>query len=163
MEPTNASNPGDAPARPSYWGWSFRMHEFVELPLRTRLLVHWRANLSMLRSPKILVISSLISVVPTFAMVLLMWRANLWRIYGIFFGSLPPTPFLVILGFSVTGWILLQHLVFIYVLNRFYAPFVRRELTAMGMPMCPACGQRLADRTVARCSECGTRLSADDS
>ncbi len=155
MEPARERSAEDlVPWTPRLWSWFFRMPEFSEVPLRTQALVHWRANLRMLRSAPSVLWSLLISVAPAIGLMLLFWYFNPW-IKSL--GDPLPTVLTIVL---VALWLPIQHLCFIYVLNRFYAPFVRRELVAMGLPMCPACGHRLVGASVARCSECGTRLDS---
>ncbi|MEI6023583.1 MAG: hypothetical protein WCP80_03195 [Phycisphaerales bacterium] len=67
-----------------------------------------------------------------------------------------------IVGGILLIWLIAQHLVFVFTMNRYYAPFVRREIALLGMPMCHACGHCLASMHVKRCPECGTELQPNN-
>ena len=146
----------------SDWGLWFHLHEHVPLSMRARFLVHWRANWSMFRARKILALSSLIAIAPTLFFALLL------RI----FDPLNPRKFeahpidlmllVGVIGGMLLLWLVAQHLFFVFTMNRYYAPFVRREIALLGMPMCHACGHCLASMQVERCPECGTKLQPNN-
>ena len=142
----------------SDWGLWFHMHEHVQLSMRARFLVHWRANWRMFQARKILALSSLIALAPSLLFALLLWIFDPFNPRTFVASPMDPTLLLALVGGMLLLWLVVQHLFFVYTMNRYYAPFVRREITAFGMPMCLACGHRLASRQVDRCPECGTQL-----
>ncbi|MSR34762.1 MAG: hypothetical protein EXS12_08230 [Phycisphaerales bacterium] len=109
----------------------------------------------MLKAPKILALSSLIALAPSLLFALLLWIFDPFNPRKF---DMDLTVLLGVIGGMLLLWLVAQHLVFVFTMNRYYAPFVRREITAFGMPMCQACGHRLASRQVDRCPECGTQL-----
>ena len=146
----------------SDWGLWFHLHEHVPLSMRARFLVHWRANWSMFRARKILALSSLIAIAPTLFFALLL------RIFDPFnprkFEAHPIDLMLLVgvIGGMLLLWLVAQHLFFVFTMYRYYAPFVRREIALLGMPMCDACGHCLASMQVERCPECGTELQPNN-
>ena len=142
----------------SDWGLWFHMHEHVPLSMRARFLVHWRANWRMFQARKILALSSLIALAPSLLFALLLWIFDPFNPRKFEAHPIDLTVLLGVIGGMLLLWLVVQHLFFVYTMNRYYAPFVRREITAFGMPMCHACGHRLASRQVDRCPECGTQL-----
>ena len=142
----------------SDWGLWFHMHEHVPLSMRARFLVHWRANWRMFQARKILALSSLIALAPSLLFALLLWIFDPFNPRKFEAHPMDLTVLLGVIGGMLLLWLVVQHLFFVYTMNRYYAPFVRREITAFGMPMCHACGHRLASRQVDRCPECGTQL-----
>ena len=48
----------------SHWGLWFHMHEHVPMSMRDKFLVHWRANVGMLKEKKILALPSFIARSP---------------------------------------------------------------------------------------------------
>ena len=142
----------------SDWGVWFHMHEHVPLSIRARFLVHWRANWRMFQARKILALSSLIALAPSLLFALLLWIFDPFNPRKFEAHPMDLTVLLGVIGGMLLLWLAVQHLFFVYTMNRYYAPFVRREITAFGMPMCQACGHRLASGQVDRCPECGTQL-----
>ena len=142
----------------SDWGLWFHMHEHVQLSMRARFLVHWRANWRMFQARKILALSSLIALAPSLLFALLLWIFDPFNPRKFEAHPIDLTVLLGVIGGMLLLWLVVQHLFFVYTMNRYYAPFVRREITAFGMPMCQACGHRLASGQVDRCPECGTQL-----
>ena len=142
----------------SDWGLWFHMHEHVQLSMRARFLVHWRANWRMFQARKILALSSLIALAPSLLFALLLWIFDPFNPRKFEAHPMDLTVLLGVIGGMLLLWLVVQHLFFVYTMNRYYAPFVRREITAFGMPMCQACGHRLAGGQVDRCPECGTQL-----
>ena len=142
----------------SDWGLWFHMHEHVPLSMRARFLVHWRANWRMFQDRKILALSSLIALAPSLLFALLLWIFDPFNPRKFEAQPMDLTVLLGVIGGMLLLWLVVQHLFFVYTMNRYYAPFVRREITAFGMPMCQACGHRLASGQVDRCPECGTQL-----
>ena len=142
----------------SDWGLWFHMHEHVQLSMRARFLVHWRANWRMFQARKILALSSLIALAPSLLFALLLWIFDPFNPRKFEAHPMDLTVLLGVIGGMLLLWLAVQHLFFVYTMNRYYAPFVRREITAFGMPMCQACGHRLASGQVDRCPECGTQL-----
>lgn len=142
----------------SDWGLWFHMHEHVQLSMRARFLVHWRANWRMFQARKILALSSLIALAPSLLFALLLWIFDPFNPRKFEVHPMDLTVLLGVIGGMLLLWLVVQHLFFVYTMNRYYAPFVRREITAFGMPMCQACGHRLASGQVDRCPECGTQL-----
>jgi len=142
----------------SDWGLWFHMHEHVPLSIRARFLVHWRANWRMFQARKILALSSLIALAPSLLFALLLWIFDPFNPRKFEAHPMDLTVLLGVIGGMLLLWLAVQHLFFVYTMNRYYAPFVRREITAFGMPMCQACGHRLASGQVDRCPECGTQL-----
>ncbi len=142
----------------SDWGLWFHMHEHVQLSMRARFLVHWRANWRMFQARKILALSSLIALAPSLLFALLLWIFDPFNPRKFEAHPMDLTVLLGVIGGMLLLWLVVQHLFFVYTMNRYYAPFVRREITAFGMPMCQACGHRLASGQVDRCPECGTQL-----
>jgi len=142
----------------SDWGVWFHMHEHVPLSMRARFLVHWRANWRMFQDRKILALSSLIALAPSLLFALLLWIFDPFNPRNFEAQPMDLTVLLGVIGGMLLLWLVVQHLFFVYTMNRYYAPFVRREITAFGMPMCQACGHRLASGQVDRCPECGTQL-----
>jgi uncharacterized paraquat-inducible protein A len=69
------------------------------------------------------------------------------------------TVLLLVVAGVVAAWLVAQHLFFVYAMQRWYAPFVRRELSRRGLPVCERCGHRLPPRTPAACPECGVALA----
>ena len=139
----------------SAWGLWFHMHERVPLSMLARFMVHWRANWSMLKAPKILALSSLIALAPSLLFALLLWIFDPFNPRKF---DMDLTVLLGVIGGMLLLWLVAQHLVFVFTMNRYYAPFVRREITAFGMPMCQVCGHCLANMQVRLCPECGTQL-----
>jgi uncharacterized paraquat-inducible protein A len=138
-----------------HWGLWMRLHEPVHIPLVERFRIHLWANVRMLMDPVVLLVSSAVAVLPTLAFFLalrlLFNHLDLRRA-----GTMA-----WLLGFAgaVALWLLVQHLFFVYSMQRWYAPFVRREFGRRGMPMCERCGHRLPPQRPATCTECGAALS----
>jgi len=142
----------------SDWGLWFHMHEHVPLSMRARFMVHWRANWRMLRATKILVLSSVIAVAPSIFFALLLWIFDPFNARIFDTTPMDPMPLIGLLAGLLLLWLIAQHLFFVFTMNRHYAPFVRREIAYLGMPMCTACGHCLASMQVQRCPECGTQV-----
>ena len=134
-----------------HWGLWMRLHEPVRLPLADRLRIHLWANIRMLARPGVLLLSSAVAVLPSAVFCLAMLLALDW------IGSrrLGTTASLLALAGAVAVWLAVQHLFFVYSMQRWYAPFVRREFARRGMPMCERCGHRLPPSPTATCPECG--------
>ena len=49
------------------------MHEHVPMSMRDKFLVHWRANVGMLKEKKILALSSFIAILPSLVFGLALW------------------------------------------------------------------------------------------
>ena len=146
----------------SDWGLWFHMHEHVPLSMGARFLVHWRANWRMFQARKILALSSLIAVAPSLLFALLLWIFDPFNPRKFEAHPMDPTVLLGVVGGILLIWLIAQHLVFVFTMNRYYAPFVRREIAFLGMPMCHACGHCLASMQVERCPECGTKLQPNN-
>jgi hypothetical protein len=131
-----------------------RLHEPIRIPMGDRLRIHLWANMHMLKDPVVLLVSSAVAVLPTLAFFLalrlLFAHLDLRRA-----GT---TAWLLGFAGGVALWLLVQHLFFVYAMQRWYAPFVRREFGRRGMPMCERCGHRLPPRRPAACAECGAAL-----
>ncbi|GDY04622.1 hypothetical protein LBMAG50_07630 [Phycisphaerae bacterium] len=112
----------------------------------------------MFQARKILALSSLIALAPSLLFALLLWIFDPFNPRKFEAHPMDLTVLLGVIGGMLLLWLVVQHLFFVYTMNRYYAPFVRREITAFGMPMCQACGHRLAGGQVNRCPECGTQL-----
>jgi hypothetical protein len=138
-----------------HWGLWMRLHEPVRIHLAARLGIHLWANIRMLQQPRVLLLSSLVAIVPTaiFSLVVVTLaghvdprRAGSW-------------PWVLGLVAAIAIWLIGQHLFFVYAMQRWYAPFVRREFSRAGMPMCEHCGHRLPQARPVTCPECGDALS----
>ena len=112
--------------------------------------IHWAANLRMLKSPTAVIGFMAIALVPLF-------------LYWIVFALTGPLTFdgtsnpLVISGILLSGmlvFLIFQHVAFMIAMNLTYVPFVRREISSRGTPICIECGHLLAERNDT-CSECG--------
>ena len=147
----------------SDWGLWFHMHEHVPLSMRARFLVHWRANWRMFQARKILALSSLIALAPSLLFALLLWIFDPFNPRKFEAHPMDLTVLLGVIGGMLLLWLVVQHLFFVYTMNRYYAPFVRREIALLGMPMCPACGHLLANMQVRRCPECATHTQSNNS
>ncbi|NBX25332.1 MAG: hypothetical protein EBQ99_04690 [Planctomycetes bacterium] len=132
-----------------------RLHEPVRIDLASRLAIHFWANIRMLQRPGVLLLSSVVSIVPTVVFSLAV-VAFLGRVDPRRAGSWPWELGLVA---AIAIWLIGQHLFFVYAMQRWYAPFVRREFGRAGMPMCERCGHRLPLARPAACPECGDALS----
>lgn len=143
-----------APLPQRHWGLWMRLHEPIRMSLGQRLRIHLWANLRMLQRPGVLLISSAVSIVPTvlfsLAVVVFVGRVDPRRA-----GSLPWELGLVA---AIALWLASQHLFFVYAMQRWYAPFVRREFARRGVPMCDRCGHRLPPGMLEACPECGVGL-----
>ena len=145
----------------SHWGLWMRMHEPVGLRLREHLLVHFWANWEMLKRPMDLIISSLFALIPSGLLAGAIWLARPHRrgsVVHMLAGD--TTVLLLVVAGVVVAWLAAQHLFFVYSMQRWYAPFVRRELCRRGLPVCERCGHRLPPQAPAACPECGVALSA---
>lgn len=123
----------------------------LRLPFRMQLAVHWRANLLMLRSPSAIAGFCGWSFLPLVPLLLGAGAA------GWFTGEprgLSTPAGLAMYGIAVIAYLLLQHLAFVRAIDRTYLPFVREALGLQGIPVCRACGHRLASGA-SRCPECG--------
>ena len=147
----------------SHWGLWFHMHEHVPMSMRDKFLVHWRANVGMLREKKILALSSFIAILPSLVFGLALWYFDPLSQRRSPATSISLTALLALIGGGMAFWLAVQHLFFVYTMNRYYAPFVRREIALLGMPMCPACGHLLANMQVRRCPECATHMQSNNS
>ncbi|MGA1468489.1 MAG: hypothetical protein ACO38V_12690 [Phycisphaerales bacterium] len=128
----------------------------LRLPFRTQLAIHWRANLLMLRSPAAVAGFCGWSFLPLVPLLAGAWAA------GWFTGEprgLSTPAGLSIYGVAVLAYLLLQHLAFVRAIDRTYLPFVRDALRLRGIPVCRACGHRLAPGAT-RCPECGLEAAA---
>ena len=143
-----------APLPQRHWGLWMRLHEPVPISLGERLRIHLWANLRMLQRPGVLLLSSAVSILPTalFSLAVVVFAGLVDPRRA---GSLPWELGLVA---AVVIWLGSQHLFFVYAMQRWYAPFVRREFARRGMPMCDRCGQRLPPSTPDACPECGVTL-----
>jgi hypothetical protein len=143
----------------SHWGLWMRMHEPPALPLRQQFAVHLWANWEMLKRPRDLAVSSFVAVTPTALLAAVVWVGRPHRRNGVI-ETLAIDPSLMLLAIAgvVIAWLAAQHLLFVYSMQRWYAPFVRREMTRRGHPMCERCGHRLAPIRPSACPECGTAL-----
>jgi hypothetical protein len=136
-----------------------RMHEPTGLSMRQHLLVHFWANWEMLKQPRDLVISSLVALIPTGTLATVLWLARPHRRGSVLQGlTNDQTVLLLVVVGVVVAWLAAQHLFFVYSMQRWYAPYVRRELCRRGFPMCERCGHRLSQETPASCPECGVPL-----
>jgi hypothetical protein len=129
-----------------------------------RLVIHWKANLRMLRFPRDIGLFTVISLIP---MICLLSFAE-WLPGP--FGSGPATPgapltelqtLAPVLLLIAVGFLALQHLAFVAAMNLTYVHHVRAVLRERGVPVCERCGQLLSpDRPESTCSECGHRSLA---
>ncbi len=142
----------------SHWGLWFHMHEHISLSMRKRAMVHLRANWRMLGAPYLLAISSLIAIAPSLLFGLLLWIFDPLNPRRLQSNPIEPSAFLGLAGGAILLWLAVQHFFFVYTMNRYYAPFVRREMTRLGIPMCQECGHRLAGMQTPRCPECASEL-----
>lgn len=133
--------------------------------LQERLSFHWQANLRMLRSPRDMVLFTLISFAP---LALLFGFMTLFP--GLYTATstgganptidMAPLMFTTVVTFMV--FLVLQHLAFVLAMNLTYVHHVREELHDRGVPVCSRCANLLPPHTPgAACPECGaTRSSA---
>lgn len=143
----------------SHWGLWMRMHEPAGLSLRQQFIVHFWANWEMLKRPRDLAISSLFALIPSGTLAALLWLARPARRDSVLYALASHTSLIMlVLGGVVLAWLAAQHLFFVYSMQRWYAPFVRREMTRRGVPMCERCGHRLPPARPAACPECGVGL-----
>ena len=145
----------------SHWGFWMRLNEPAGLTLRQQFVVHFWANWEMLKQLRDLAVSTAVALVPsaTFALALVWLRP--FRRGGLLDLSRADLAAPLLMGACVTvAWLAVQHLFFVYAMQRWYAPYVRREITRRGIPMCVRCGHRLPPVAPAACPECGERLSA---
>ena len=132
-----------------------RLHEPVRIEWARRLGIHFWANVRMLQQPRVLLLSSVVAIIPTLIFSVLVIA---------FVGQVDPRrtgswTWTVGLVAALALWLIGQHLFFVYAMQRWYAPFVRREFSRAGMPMCEHCGHRLPPVRPATCPECGDALS----
>lgn len=139
------------PTPQQHWGLWMRLHEPVRMPFMDRLRIHLWANIRMLGRPGVLLLSSAVAVLPSGVFCV----AMLLALDGIGSRRLGTTASLLALGGAVAVWLAVQHLFFVYSMQRWYAPFVRREFARRGVPMCDRCGHRLPPSTPEACPECG--------
>jgi hypothetical protein len=138
--------------------WTPRFFDESYRPtFREQVALHWQANLLMLRSPRAVLGFCVISLLPVAALALFWWVMG-WLD--------PADPLLargreaaVVAAVTFLGFLLLQHLAFVQAMERTYIPFVREAMRCRGVPVCLACGQRLA-LGQADCPECGARTGA---
>lgn len=143
----------------SHWGLWMRMHEPTGLSMRQHFLVHFWANWEMLKQPRELAISSLVALIPSAMLATAVWLARPHRRGSVLHGlANDQTVLLLVVVGVVVAWLAAQHLFFVYSMQRWYAPFVRRELSRRGIPMCERCGHRLSPQPPATCPECGVPL-----
>jgi hypothetical protein len=143
----------------SHWGLWMHMHEPAGLSLRQQFVVHFWANWEMLKRPRDLAISSLFALIPSAALTAVVWLARPHRRGGPLQALAgDQTLLLLVMAGVIVAWLAAQHLFFVYSMQRWYAPFVRRELCRRGFPMCERCGHRLPQATPATCPECGVPL-----
>ena len=133
--------------------------------LQERLSFHWQANLRMLRSPRDMVLFTLISFAP---LALLFGFMTLFP--GLYTATstgganptidMAPLMFTTVVTFMV--FLVLQHIAFVLAMNLTYVHHVREELHDRGVPVCVRCANLLPPHTPgATCPECGaTQLSA---
>jgi hypothetical protein len=140
-------------------GWWPRFYDSAFRPdLRTAVILHWRANLLMLRSPRAIVGFLVLSSWPA-----LLYLTAIWLIVflgertnnGSPFVGGPVVGVVVVLAITV-GYLLLQHIAFSKALLLTYAPFVRKAMRERGHPICLRCGQLLHASDADRCPECGS-------
>ena len=145
----------------SHWGLWMRLNEPVGLSLREQLSVHFWANWLMLRQFRDLAISTAFALIPSGAFALLLWVARPLRRGGpLDAGRYDLSTVILIVACVIAAWLATQHFFFVYAMQRWYAPFVRREIARRGIPMCERCGHRLPPVTPAACPECGVPLAA---
>jgi len=145
----------------SHWGLWMRLNEPVGLSLREHLAVHFWANWAMLRQLRDLAVSTAFALIPSGAFALLLWGARPLRRGGpLDAGRQDLATVILIVACAIVAWLALQHFFFVYAMQRWYAPFVPREIARRGIPMCERCGHRLPPRTPAACPECGVPLTA---
>jgi len=145
-----------------HWGLWMRMHEPLGLSLRTQFVVHFWANWHMLLQWRDLVTSSLFALIPTAAMALALWTLKPFRRGGVLDFATTDGSTLLLAGVAIiVPWLAVQHLFFVYAMQRWYAPYVRRELIRRGNPMCERCGHRLPPSPPTACPECGVRLQQE--
>jgi hypothetical protein len=143
----------------SHWGLWMRLNEPVGLSLREQLAVHFWANWEMLRQFRDLAVSTVVALVPTGAFALLLWGFRPLRRGGLLDASRADLgSIILIVATAIVAWLAVQHLFFVYAMQRWYAPFVRREIARRGIPMCERCGHRLPPQAPATCPECGVPL-----
>ena len=143
----------------SHWGLWMRMHEPAGLSLRQQFIVHFWANWEMLKRPRELLVSSLFALIPSGVVSAMLWLSRPHRRDSLLYALTPNMSLLLlVLGGLVIAWLVAQHLFFVYSMQRWYAPFVRREMTRRGVPMCERCGHRLPLAPPAACPECGVPL-----
>ena len=150
-----------------HWGLWMRLNEPVGLSLRQQFVVHFWANWEMLKQFRDLALSSLVALVPTAALATALWSIGALERRGAaqrVAARLDATSLLVAVGCGLALYLAIQHLFFVYAMQRWYAPYVRREITRRGIPMCERCGHRLPPATPRACPECGVPLrSAQES
>lgn len=126
---------------------------------RTKVAVHWDANLRMLRRPMDIVVFTIISFLPSAALLLIVGLAPWIWVPGSAGG--PPTTidlplFLLRTLATLAVFLPLQHVAFMIAMDLTYIPHVRATLRARGVPVCPACGHLLPPESPdASCPECG--------
>lgn len=112
--------------------------------------IHWSANLRMLKSPTAVIGFMVIAMIPL-------------CLYWLVFALTGPLTFdgggnpLIISGILLSGmlvFLIAQHIAFMIAIDLTYVPFVRREISARGTPICIGCGHLLAEADD-NCSECG--------
>ena len=145
----------------SHWGLWMRLNEPVGLRLAEQLRVHFWANWRMLLQWRDLVVSTAVALVPSAAFALALVSLRPFRRGGLLdLGRADLAAPLLMGACVVVAWLAVQHLFFVYAMQRWYAPYVRREIARRGIPMCVRCGHRLPPATPQACPECGVRLRA---
>lgn len=142
-----------------HWGWWMRLHEPVPMTVPERLRVHFWANVAMLWKPGVLLASSAVALVPTAALMVALLALDPWRPGAALDpNAIGTTAAITSMAAVLVVWLGAQHFFFVYAMQRWYAPFVRREIARRGTPMCDRCGHRLPPSPPAACPECGIPL-----
>ena len=121
------------------------------------LAIHWKANLSMLRTPRDVVEFTAISLVPVACLFLAtLLLPSLFTASSSVPGSFERLTWVLL----VTALLFLpfQHVAFVVAMQRTYVPHVRRALGRVGTPVCLDCGNLLDPSDPgSECPECGHR------
>lgn len=126
--------------------WWPRFHDVAYRPsLREQVIVHWRANLLMLRSPSAITSFMLLSLWPVALLLATWWLLGFLDDNNPFLTR--SSTGLATAAATFLGFLLLQHVAFSQALIVSYAPFVRRAIRARGTPVCVHCGHVLGAGT----------------
>jgi hypothetical protein len=125
------------------WNWWPQFHDpSLRLSWREQAVIHWDANLRMLRDWRACWRFIWISVLPVPLLVAAL--AVAMEGLQVAIGGTSATQTWLLLGLLLlAAYLFLQHIAFMVAMRRGYLPFVREALSARGYPTCTSCGHLL--------------------